>query len=52
MGILETASGEAVVALAALPSDGSFETGQSMLTSVAQWAAGHAQKFAGSASGC
>jgi hypothetical protein len=52
MGVLETGEGDAVVALAALPKDGSFETGQSMATSVAQWAAERATQFAGPASGC
>jgi hypothetical protein len=52
MGVLEVAGGEAVVALAALPDDGSFETGQSMATTVAQWAAQRAHRFAGPASGC
>lgn len=39
MGVLSTDGGEVVIALAALPDDGSFETAQSMATSVAQWAA-------------
>jgi len=53
MGVLELGSDqEAVVALAALPDDGSFETGQSMATSVAQWAAGRAVRFAGPTKAC
>jgi hypothetical protein len=47
MGTLGVARGEAVVALAALPDDGSFETAQSMATAVAQWAAEKAPAFAG-----
>ena len=52
MGVLEVEGGEVVVALIALPEDGSFETGQSMASSVAQWAAERASKYAGPASGC
>jgi hypothetical protein len=52
MGVLEVEGGETVIALAALPDDGSFETGQSMATSVAQWAAERASRFAGPAGGC
>ena len=52
MGVLEVEGGEAVVTLAALPDDGSFETGQSMATSVAQWATERAPQFAGPVGGC
>jgi hypothetical protein len=52
MGVLSVGDGEAVVALAVLPDDGSFETAQSMATSVAQWAAEKASVFAGPAEGC
>ncbi|HMI82313.1 MAG TPA: hypothetical protein VK480_11035 [Solirubrobacterales bacterium] len=52
MGVLSVGGGETVVALAALPDDGSFETGQSMATSVAQWAAQKAPAFTGSVGGC
>jgi hypothetical protein len=52
MGVLEAGGGEAVVALAALPDDGSFETGQSMATSVAQWAAERASRFAAPVGSC
>ena len=48
MGTLSVEGGEAVVALAALPDDGSFETAQSMATAVAQWAAEQAPAYAGS----
>lgn len=47
MGVLSVEGGETVVILAALPDNGSFETGQSMATSVAQWAAERASQFAG-----
>lgn len=52
MGILSTSGGETIVTLAALPDDGSFETGQSMATAVAQFAAEMAPAFAGPAGGC
>lgn len=52
MGVLEVEGQEAVVALAALPDDGSFETGQSMATSLAQFLAKQAPQYAGSPSGC
>lgn len=52
MGVLSVDGGEAVIALVALPDDGSFETGQSMATSVAQWATEQVPKFAGPAGGC
>ncbi len=52
MGTLSVEGGEAVVALAALPEDGSFETAQSMATTVAQWAAEQAPAYAGPAAGC
>ncbi|HEX5988685.1 MAG TPA: hypothetical protein VFY75_00540 [Solirubrobacterales bacterium] len=52
MGTLSVGGGEAVVALAALPDDGSFETAQSMATAVAQWAAQKAPAYAGSSGGC
>ncbi|HSS34445.1 MAG TPA: hypothetical protein VLL27_14310 [Solirubrobacterales bacterium] len=52
MGILEVEGREAIVTLAALPEDGSFETGQSMATSLAQFLAKQAPKYAGTPSGC
>jgi hypothetical protein len=52
MGVLDVGGEETVVALAALPEDGSFESGQSMATSVAQWAADRASQFAGPLGGC
>ncbi|HXQ88338.1 MAG TPA: hypothetical protein VN733_01755 [Solirubrobacterales bacterium] len=52
MGTLSVEGGEAVIALAALPDDGSFETAQSMATAVAQWAAERATSFAGPPGGC
>jgi hypothetical protein len=52
MGVLEVGGGETVIALAALPNDGTFETGQSMATSIAQWAAERAPQFALSVGGC
>jgi hypothetical protein len=52
MGTLSVEGGEAIVALAALPDDGSFETAQSMATAVAQFAAEKAPAFAGAPGGC
>ena len=52
MGTLSVGGSEAVVALAALPEDGSFETAQSMATAVAQWAAEKAPAFAGPPGSC
>lgn len=52
MGILTVGGGETVVTLAALPGDGSFETGQNMATTVAQFAAEKAPAFAGPGAGC
>jgi hypothetical protein len=51
-GVMEVGSQEAVVALAALPDNGSFETAQSMATSLAQFLAEQAPQFAGTPSGC
>lgn len=53
MGVLDLGTEEAVVTLAALPDDGSFETAQSMATSLAEWLASQAPKYAGPpSSGC
>lgn len=52
MGVLSVDGGETVVALAVLPDDGSFETAQSMATSVAQWAAEKAPEFSGPPGAC
>jgi hypothetical protein len=52
MGVLDIGGEETVVALAALPDDGSFETAQSMATAVAQWAAEKAPEFAGPPGAC
>ena len=52
MGVLSVGGEEAAVALAVLPSDGSFETAQTMATSVAAWLAEQAPEFAGPVQGC
>jgi hypothetical protein len=52
MGILQVGNQEAVVTLAALPADGQFATGESMATTVAQWLAKQAPKYAASPRGC
>jgi len=41
MGTMKIGGEEAVVTLAAIPDDGSFESGQAMATSIARWAATH-----------
>jgi hypothetical protein len=52
MGILYVGNEEAVVTLAARPTDGQFATGESMATAVAQWLAEQAPKYAASPSSC
>jgi hypothetical protein len=52
MGILYVADREAVVTLAAIPSDGQFETAESMATRLAQWLAQQAPGIAAVPSGC
>lgn len=52
MGILYVGNREAVVTLAAIPSDGQFETAEAMATSVAQWLARQARAVAAAPSGC
>jgi hypothetical protein len=52
MGILYVGDREAAVTLAAIPSDGQFETAQAMATSIAQWLAQRARTVAAPPSGC
>jgi hypothetical protein len=52
MGILYVGNREAVVTLAAIPSDGQFETAEAMATSIAQWLAQQAPAIAAAPSGC
>lgn len=52
MGVLEVGGKEAVVTLAAIPSNGQFETGEQMATTIAQWLAGQAPRYAAEPSGC
>jgi hypothetical protein len=52
MGILYLGDRETVVTLAAIPSDGQFETAEAMATSIAQWLANKAGRFAATPSGC
>ncbi len=52
MGILYVGDKEAVVALAAQPTDGSLESGEAMATTVAQWLAEQAPEYAQMPSGC
>jgi hypothetical protein len=52
MGVLYVGDRPAVVTLAAIPADGSFETAQAMATAAAQWLAARAPRFAARPSGC
>ena len=52
MGVLDVGDKEAVVTLAALPADGQFVTGESMATTVAQWLAQKAPRYAAVPGGC
>jgi len=52
MGVLDTSSGPLVVTLAAIASDGSFESGQQLATKLATWAATRGTAQAGRAGGC
>jgi hypothetical protein len=52
MGILYVGGREAAVTLAAIPSDGQFETAEAMATSIAQWLAQRARAVAAQPSGC
>ncbi len=52
MGVLEVGGKEAVVTLAAIPSNGEFETAEQMATTIAQWLAKQAPRYAASPSGC
>jgi hypothetical protein len=52
MGIVYVGSREAVVTLAAIPSNGQFETAEAMATSIAQWIAKKAGAFAATPSTC
>jgi hypothetical protein len=52
MGILYVGDKEAVVTLAAIPNDGSFESAEAMATTVAQWLAKQAPTYAGAPAHC
>jgi hypothetical protein len=52
MGILYVGDREAVVTLAAIPNDGSFESAETMATMVAQWLAKQAPRYAEIPAGC
>jgi hypothetical protein len=52
MGIIYVGDKEAVVTLAALPTDGQFATGESIATTVAQWLAKQAPRYATVPAGC
>jgi hypothetical protein len=46
MGLVQVDDGEAIVTLAAIPTNGSFETAQAMASAVAGWLAEQAPRFA------
>lgn len=52
MGVLYVGDREAAVTLAAIPSDGQFESAETMATSIAQWLAQRARAVAAPPSGC
>ena len=52
MGVMEVDGKEIVVAMAAIPDDGSFESGQSMLSQIARWAAGRLASQGSDPTGC
>jgi hypothetical protein len=52
MGILEVGGKQAVVTLAAIPSNGQFETAEQMATTIAQWLAKQAPHYAATPNGC
>jgi hypothetical protein len=52
MGVIDTSSGPLVVTLAAVASDGSFESGQGLATELAGWAAANGRSKAGRGRGC
>lgn len=52
MGVLQVGDKEAVVTLAAIPGDGSFESATAMATTVAEWLAEQAPRYAAVPTGC
>jgi len=52
MGIMNVAGREIVMAMAAVPDDGSFETGRSMVSQMARWAAANLPDRIRSTGGC
>ena len=52
MGILYVGEKEAVVTLAAIPSDGQFETAEQMATAIAQWLAKRVPSYAKAPNRC
>jgi hypothetical protein len=52
MGVLDVGNEEVVVTLAAIPSDGTFESAEVMATTLAQWLARRAPDFAAPNVGC
>ncbi len=52
MGVFDVGGREAVVALAAIPTDGQFPSAENMATALARWLARQAPRFVASPSGC
>ncbi|MBN8866416.1 MAG: hypothetical protein J0H98_02580 [Solirubrobacterales bacterium] len=52
MGVMDVNGKEIVVAMAAIPDDGSFESGQSMLSHIARWTAAHLADRVSAPTGC
>lgn len=52
MGVMEVDGKEIVLAMAAIPDDGTFESGQSMLSQIARWTAAHLADRITAPAGC
>jgi hypothetical protein len=52
IGVMDVNGREIVVAMAAIPDDGTFATGQSMLSNVARWTAAHLADRISAPTGC
>lgn len=52
MGVMDVNGKEIVMAMAAIPEDGSFESGRSMLSHVARWTAAHLAEQISRPAGC
>lgn len=52
MGTMDVNGREIVLAMAAIPDDGSFESGQAMLSHIARWSAAHLSEYVSGPTGC